>query len=74
LQIFLAAFDAVEVVGPTDPESWAEQQVERIEMAAAAAERAWKSFIIKVWMNGRERDTTEALLKEGYQNILKVIL
>jgi hypothetical protein len=46
LQIFLAALDAVEVIGPTEPESWAEQQVDKIETAAPKTETTCVSFII----------------------------
>jgi hypothetical protein len=35
LQIFFAALEAVEVVGPTLPDSWAEQPVARIKTVAA---------------------------------------
>jgi hypothetical protein len=37
----LAAFDAVEVVGPTEPESWAEAQVKRTAAAVTRAEKEW---------------------------------
>lgn len=38
LQIFLLAFEAVLVVGPTDPESWAAAQgTERVRIAACEA-------------------------------------
>jgi hypothetical protein len=47
LQIFLAALDAVEVLGPTEPESWAEQHVEKMETAATKAEAAWRNFIFR---------------------------
>jgi hypothetical protein len=72
LQIFLAALDAVEVVGPTDPESWAVQHVERIESAVTTAETAWKSFIVEVLREenicGREKRCSH----EGQQLILKL--
>jgi hypothetical protein len=44
----LAALDAVEVVGPTNPESCAVQHLDNIEIAVATMERILKSFMIEI--------------------------